>query len=312
MTEEVYNTITEINSTERYSEENKAAWRYLFQLAKRDTYNKRSRSKYSRELTVPRDTDEIVVGIIVDQWMADYNDHYVNHSNPQDDRHAGDCSCVQAMEQQAKNDILELINSVFDNPNTNTTKSAVREHLYNQLVGSSRKLAEFIFLATDQWLIDNATTIVDKCIRYTSCDNTAFISNDHTNERVNLRYDEYESLDDADQQAISDEYSESFYQDPECDPDDARFIGTPPRSDEWDDKMRSNQIDRKRGSGGVLNGIYTNTLPEPSYYNKESRNRLQQSYLASDNKIDVELGSWMKRMNPIRRKRLVTNRLNEQ
>jgi hypothetical protein len=253
-----------------------------------------------------------MVSILVDQWMAEYHNHYQSHSSPQDDRQAGDISCVQAMEQAAKEDAVEAIKQVFSDDTTSTeTKSSLRDRLHDQIAGSSPRLAEFLKHASDQWLADNAYEIVKKTIRYTNCDITAHLSHEHTNERHNLYYSEYESLESADQSAITQEYAESFYQDPECDPDDARFLGTPPRSDEWDDKMRSNQIDRKRGSGGVLNGIYTNTLPEPSYYNKESRNRLQQSYLASDNKIDIELGSWMKRMNPIRRKRLVTSRLDQ-
>ena len=307
---EIQEIITEINSTERYSDENKAAWRSLFQAAKQHAYKIRTRNKYTRTgIKVPRDTDEIMVSIIVDQWMAEYNDHYIEHSSPQDDRQTGDCSCVQALEQAAKDEAIAAIQEVFTDDDNTLSRVVVRERLYDQIAGSAPRLANFLKHASDQWLADNAYEIVSKAIRYTNCDITAHISHEHTNERHNLYYSEYESLDAADQQAMTDEYAESFYQDPECDPDDARFIGTPPRSDDWDDKMRSNHVDRKRGSGGVLSGLYTNSLPEPSYYSKEARNRLRMSYLDSDNKIDIEVGSWMKRMDPLRRKCLINNRI---
>jgi len=311
MQEEIKNIITEINSTERYSEENKSAWRSLFQLAKNHAYRLKTKSKYSKD-SITRDVDETMVSILVDQWMAEYNNHYQSHSNPQDDRQAGDISCVQAMEQAAKEDAIEAIKQVFSDDTTNAkTKSALRDRLRDQIAGSSPRLAEFLKHASDQWLADNAYEIVKKTIRYTNCDITAHLSHDHTNERHNLYYSEYDSLESADQSAITQEYAESFYQDSECDPDDARYLGTPPRSDEWEDKMRSNQIDRKRGSGGVLNGLYQNTLAEPSYYTKESRNRLRMTYLDSDNVCDIMVGAYMKRMNPIRRSNLIRNRIQE-
>jgi len=311
MQEEIKNIITEINSTERYSEENKAAWRSLFQLAKNYAYRLKTKSKYSKDL-ITRDVDDTMVSILVDQWMAEYNNHYQSHSNPQDDRQAGDISCVQAMEQTAKEDAIAAIKELFSTNPKPSFKAAVRKRLSDQIAGSSPRLAEFLKHASDQWLADNASEIVNKAIKYTNCDITAYVSyGQSANERNNLQFSEYDSLDSADQSAITQEYAESFYQDPECDPDDARYLGTPPRSDEWEDKMRSNQVDRKRGSGGVLNGLYQNTLPEPSYYTKESRNRLRMTYLDSDNVCDIMVGAYMKRMNPIRRNNLIRNRIQE-
>lgn len=310
MQEEIIDTITEINSTERYSEENKSAWRSLFQLAKNHAYRLKTKSKYSKD-SITRDVDETMVSILVDQWMAEYNNHYQSHSSPQDDRQAGDISCVQAMEQAAKDDAITAIRELFSSDPKPEFKAAVRKHLSDQIAGSSPRLAEFLKHASDQWLADNAYEIVNKAIRYTNCDITSHLSHEHTNERHNLYYSEYESLESADQSAITQEYAESFYQDPECDPDDARFLGTPPRSDEWEDRMRSNQIDRKRGSGGVLNGLYQNTQPEPTYNTKEKRNRLRMTYLDSDNVCDIMVGAYMKRMNPIRRSNLIRNRIQE-
>jgi len=311
MQTEIIDTITEINSTERYSEENKSAWRSLFQLAKNHAYRLKTKSKYSKD-SITRDVDETMVSILVDQWMAEYHNHYQSHSSPQDDRQASHITSVQAMAQAAPEDAITAIKQVFsDDTTTAKTKSALRDRLRDQIAGSSPRLAEFLKHASDQWLADNAYEIVNKTIRYTNCDITAHLSHEHTNERHNLYYSEYESLESADQSAITQEYAESFYQDPECDPDDARFLGTAPRTDEWEDKMRSNQVDRKRGSGGVLNGLYQNTRPEPTYYTKEKRNRLRMTYLDSDNVCDIMVGAYMKRMNPIRRSNLIRNRIQE-
>lgn len=311
MQEEIIDTITEINSTERYSEENKSAWRSLFQLAKNHAYRLKTKSKYSKD-SITRDADETMVSILVDQWMAEYHNHYQSHSSPQDDRHTGDISCVQAMEQEAKNDAITAIKELFTTNPKPEFKEAVRARLSSQIAGSAPRLAEFLKHASDQWLADNASEIVNRAIKYTNCDITAYISHGQTsNERSNIRYSEYESLESADQSAITQEYAESFYQDPECDPDDARFLGTAPRTDEWEDKMRSNQVDRKRGSGGVLNGLYQNSKPEPTYYTKEKRNRLRMSYLDSDNVCDIMVGAYMKRMDPMRRNRLINNRIQE-
>ena len=311
MHEEIIDTITEINSTERYSEENKSAWRSLFQLAKNHAYKLKTKSKYSKD-SITRDVDETMVSILVDQWMAEYHNHYQSHSSPQDDRQAGDISCVQAMEQAAKDDAITAIKELFSTNPKPEFKAAVRKRLGDQIAGSAPRLAEFLKHASDQWLADNASEIVNRAIKYTNCDITAYISyGQSANERSNLRFSEYESLESADQSAITQEYTESFYQDPECDPDDARFLGTAPRTDEWEDKMRSNQVDRKRGSGGVLNGLYQNSKPEPTYYTKEKRNRLRMSYLDSDNVCDIMVGAYMKRMKPQRRSNLIKNRIQE-
>ena len=101
-------------------------------------------------------------------------------------------------------------------------------------------------------------------------------------------------FDDTEEHVRMLEYLESIHQEPECDPNDARFIGTPPKSDDWDDKMQSNYIDKQRGSGGVLNGLYTNTLPEPYYYTKQQRRILRRTMLASDNYNEIKLGTMMK------------------
>jgi hypothetical protein len=62
---------------------------------------------------------------------------------------------------------------------------------------------------------------------------------------------------------------DSFRQEAEVDPDDARFLGTPPRANyegytTFEAKMKSDYRDRGRGADGVLMGFYERTLPEPA------------------------------------------------
>lgn len=73
----------------------------------------------------------------------------------------------------------------------------------------------------------------------------------------------------AEQYANNIEYRLDFRQEAEVDPDDCRYLGTPPRADfdgtvSFDAKMRSDYRDRNRGAKGVLEGFYESTLPEPA------------------------------------------------
>ena len=79
----------------------------------------------------------------------------------------------------------------------------------------------------------------------------------------------------ADDWEFAEEYArnldnrDSFRQEAEVDPDDARFLGTPPRANydgytSFEAKMKSDYRDRGRGSDGVLMGFYETTLPEPA------------------------------------------------
>ncbi len=242
-----------------------------------------------------RDTDDTMVQIIVDQWLADNESSYQAHSNPKDDRLAGDMSCVQAMEHQAKQDAIETIRDLFGRPLRcqRHQRLAIRERIYDQVAGSSPRLAEFFRHASDQWLADNATEVVDKAIKYTSCDITAYTNFGETHERNNLSFLEHESLESADQEAIQREYDESFYQSPECDPDDARFLGTPPKSDDWEDKMKSDYQDRGRGATGVLGGLYTESLPEPSYRTAAKKRTLRKTLFNSEREADALLGVYV-------------------
>ena len=289
--EYISSLVTDIHNTERYSVENKMLWRNLYSSARQHA---RHLKRDTEDTVFERDTDDTMVQIIVDQWLADNESSYQAHSNPKDDRQVGDMSCVQAMENKAKQDAIDAIQEIFGETSfDNALRIEVREQLYDQIAGSSPRLAEFLRHASDQWLSDNATEIVDKSIKYTSCDITTYTQFGESHERNNLTFFEHESLNDADQQAMQREYDESFYQSPECDPDDSRFLGTPPKSDSWEDKMKSDYQDRGRGSGGVLGGLYTETRPEPTYRTPDQKRTLRKTLFSSDNEADALLGVYV-------------------
>jgi hypothetical protein len=297
--------ITEIHNTERYSVENKTLWRSLYSSARQHA---RHLQRDTADTVFERDVDDTMVQIIVEQWLADNESGYQSHSNPKDDRHAGDMSCVQAMEHAARQDAIETITDLFSRPLRcqRHQRIAIRERIYDQIAGSSPRLAEFLRHASDQWLADNATELVDRAIKYTSCDITTYSRFGETHERNNLTFMEHESLESADQEAIQREYDQSFYQSPACDPDDARFIGTPPKTDSWEDKMKSDYQDRKRGSGGVLSGLYTESLPEPSYRTADQKRTLRKTLINSEREADALLGVYVQvGSNADARKRLI-------
>jgi len=283
--------ITDIHNTERYSIENKMLWRNLYSSARQHA---KHLQRDTADTVFEREPDDTMVQIIVDQWLADNESSYQAHSNPNDDKQAGDMSCVQAMEHKAKQDAINAIQEIFGETSfNNKLRIAVRERIYDEVAGSSPRLAEFLRHASDQWLSDNAAEIVDKSIKYTSCDITTYINHGQQHERTNISFFEHDSLDQADQQAMQREYDESFYQSPECDPDNARYIGTPPKSDSWDDKMKSDYIDLGRGAEGVLGGLYTNTRPEPTYRTPDQKRTLRKTLFNSDSHADRLLGVYV-------------------
>jgi hypothetical protein len=307
MNTQVTEAIRIIYNTEKYTDENKSGWRQLFQLAKTEANRRRQRSKIAKN-TYVRDADEIVVQTIVDEWLAHSNEGFQSHSNPSDNQLADDMSCTQALEKQAREHAIELIKEVFTSGDHHL-RERTRTWLSREAIGVNPRLSSYLKMAADEWLAENASEIIPKLIKYSQCDITSYSAHATTNERSHLRFDEYEDLDSADQQAIQDEYRETFYQEPDCDPDDQRFIGTPPKNDSWDAKFRSNYVDRKRGSGGTLGGLYQNTLPEPSYYSKERRNRIRMSYLDSDSECFIRTGAHMFNMSKARREALIARRI---
>lgn len=67
-----------------------------------------------------------------------------------------------------------------------------------------------------------------------------------------------------------------------------------------------------RGSRGVLNGVYSNTNPEPAYRTPQGRYRLNKALLNSDNLIDVQIARYMSRsytFDPVKRHKRNLQRL---
>ena len=72
--------------------------------------------------------------------------------------------------------------------------------------------------------------------------------------------------------------------------------------------MQSDYVDNLRGAQGVLNGLYTNSYPEPAYYNKDQKRRLRSTLLDSENPDDIKPATYMKPMSPARRMKLLRKR----
>lgn len=254
----------------------KLAWRELFKEAKLTA--KMIRRETIRDGQVPRDVDDISIKIIVDQWLAESTEHYLEHSHPRDDQQCDDMSCMQALAKQQKA-YLEDIRRAFVN--------ACRQND----MGAKKRLRKLYY--------------EEKATQLSSID-YAELDEPKTKKPVFTPI-EQEMFDDCEQHVRMLEYLESFHQEPECDPDNARYIGTPPKSDSWDDKMQSDYIDKGRGAEGVLGGLYTNTKPEPAYYTKQQRKILRNTMLRSTNRDEVKLATYMssRRMSPDARNRLV-------
>lgn len=272
----LHNILYRIHNADKYSDEAKAAWRDLFVLAKGQVKRNASRTKYDKQM-VKRDSDELAVQILVDDWLAQSPDFYTQHSHPDDDATCGDISCMRALANQQEQFLRDLRVAYQVAKSSGNHKAAKR-------------------------ILNLFKIEQSECVR-------AVDINDYESFGDDANATPIDHIDDTQAYVNRQEYRFDFVQAPECDPDDARFTGTPPRSDSWDDKMRSDYCDRGRGSGGVLQGLYTNSYPEPNYRDRDQRRRLRFSYLESDNSIDIEMASWMKRMDPVRRKRLVQRKL---
>ena len=211
----------------------------------------------------PRDLDPAT---IVDNWVAEY-EVPTPHCHPDDDAQAGDLGCIAALQRQHEAFLLDI-------------EAEYIKALRSRNLPAARRLRKL-------WLHESRVYL--KEVNWETYETFGDGS----------RFEETDTHDETERYIRRQEYATSFAQEPECDPDDARFIGTPPRSDTYEDKLRSNQIDRKRGSGGVLNGLYENTLPEPSYRSPERRTSLLKALRSSDNELDVRLAF---AMQPARRK----------
>lgn len=233
---------------ERGSELYKLGWKQIFQFAKQvcDLYRKELR--------------DISPEMVVDSWAADCMWLPCDGNTiTSDDRLTGLSSTTRALTEQWQADHSRQLRVVSDmlvlDAQLNIEPKAplaVRKAQLTELKHAKRML-----------------TIIERL--------KPSAANADTFEQFGAKASFYTEDDEwAEQYANNLESRLEFRQEHELDSDDARFLGTPPKSDSWDDKMKSDHRDRKRGSGGVLGGIYENTLAEPPYSKNPYRRRKSQ------------------------------------
>lgn len=282
MEQAIKDTITQIHSTERYTDANKSAWRNLFQLAKVRASQLKLQTKfnkYRQSPVVPRDNnDDLLVRQIVDNWMAYDNTANITHSHPDDAQVADDQSCMQAMVNQQKQflqDILELLIKVTD-----TTARDRLWHLYDQEVNTNLSATDYAAYAE----FGDAS-----------------------------EFYEFRDQSHHDRHVAQQEYRDNPKLATGPDPDDNRYTGTVPKRDmdghiTFDAKMSSDYVDNLRGTQGVLSGLYTNSYPEPTYYTKDQKRRLRSTLLDSNNPDDIKLATYMTPMKAGRRLQVIRRR----
>lgn len=201
----------------------------------------------------PRDLDPAT---LVDDWVAAY-EVPTPHAHPDDDAQCGDLGCIAALQRQHEAFLLDI-------------EAEYIRALRTRNIPAARRLRKL-------WLHESKVCL--KSVDY------------HTYETFGdgSRFDETDTPDETERYIRRQEYAVSFPQEPECDPDDAKYV---------DDTLRMNR-GRPRGSGGVLSGLYEDTLPEPSYRSPDRKRSLRNALLESDNELDVRLAF---AMQPARRK----------
>ena len=248
------------------SELYKLGWRQIFEYAKQVSAMYRKEKK------------DVSPELIVDSWAADCMWlGCEGNTITSDDRHTGFCSTGRSLTQQWEDDYerqLSLVNNfrIFNDKLNEEPKAPlhVRKHYLSELKNAERELTIIKRLRPSTVSFDALETY------------GADASFDH---------DEHEF---AEEYANNVEARLSFSQEYEVDPDDARFLGTPPKSDNWEDKIKSDFRDRKRGSSGTLGGVYENTLPEPAYSKNPYRRRQSQGrwYTLPPKGWENKTGSW--------------------
>ena len=201
----------------------------------------------------PRDLD---AATIVDNWVAAY-EVPTPHAHPDDDAQCGDIGCIPALQRQHEAFLLDIEAEYIKALRSRNIKAARR--LRKLWLHESR-----VFLKKVDW--ETYETFGD-----------------------GSRFDETDTPDETERYIRRQEYVTTFPQEPECDPDDAKYVGETTRMNRG----------RPRGSGGVLNGLYEDTLPEPSYSSPERKRNIRKALLESDNELDVRLAF---AMQPARRK----------
>ena len=231
-------------NAERYSPEYKSAWRSLFKQA-----------ESLCKLVTNRDLDPAT---LVDDWVAQYDDT-INHCNPDDDAVAGDMSCMQSMREQQR----AFLNDIRNQYITNLRKSNDRSYtikVRREYLNIAKRLRKL-------WNEENNTNIQSVPFEvYEEMPDSAV-------------FDTVDDISDTERYVNRQESRLTFYQEPECDPDDSHYIA---------DTTRRNR-GKPRGNIGLLNGLYEMTDPEPTYQTPEMRRCMFRQLRSSDNPQDIEM-----------------------
>lgn len=200
-----------------------------------------------------RDLDPVT---IVDNWLADHQ-LYLNHCDPSDDLVAGDMSCMQAMRKQQHAFLADIREQyiIALRSADNRDYGIKRRQEFLNIAKRLRKLYDE----------ENATNI--KSVPF------------EIYEELGESAEFEEPITDTQAYINRQEYRESFNQEPECDPDDSHYVG---------DTTRLNRK-KPRGNIGLLNGLYQQSHPEPSYQTQEGRKSMLRQLRESDNPQDIEM-----------------------
>lgn len=231
-------------NAERYSPEYKSAWRSLFKQAESIC-----------KLVTNRDLDPAT---LVDDWVAQYDDT-INHCNPDDDAVAGDMSCMQSMREQQR----AFLNDIRNQYITNLRKSNDRSYtikVRREYLNIAKRLRKL-------WNEENNTNIQSVPFEvYEEMPDSAV-------------FDTVDDISETERYVNRQESRLTFYQEPECDPDDSHYVA---------DTTRRNRR-KPRGNIGLLNGLYEMTDPEPTYQTPEMRRCMLRSLSVSDNPDDIRM-----------------------
>jgi hypothetical protein len=174
---------------------------------------------------------------------------YTDHTNPNDDAQCGDMSCLQALSRQQDQYIADLYRLWQKLLHDDSVPHHAVERAYKMLKQELATSISSVNYETYEQLHESAMP------------------------------DPVDSVDETEEFVRLKDYHKSFKQDPECDPDDSLYVG---------DTTRLNR-GKPRGSKGVLNGLYEDSLPEPSYRPKDKRITLIKTMLSSNNADDIRL-----------------------
>tara|TARA_Y100000361_G_scaffold59499_2_gene52086 strand:- start:233 stop:1072 length:840 start_codon:yes stop_codon:yes gene_type:complete len=231
-------------NAERYSAEYKQAWRSLFKLA-----------ESTCKLVSNRNLDPAT---LVDDWVAQYDDT-ISHCNPDDDAVTGDMSCMQALSKQQQDFLADVrkqyMEAIAQSRNPKHSHKIQRE--FREIAKRLRKLH------TEE---SNTNIRSVPFEIYEEMPDSAV-------------YEEVENIDDTERYVNRQESRLTFYQEPECDPDDSHYVV---------DTTRCNR-GKPRGNIGLLNGLYEMTDPEPTYQTPEMRRCMFRQLRSSDNPQDIEM-----------------------